>query len=59
MRIKGNAKVRQLKGKVTESVGRAMGDPAVQRAGRREQLRGKAQEMTQTATSRVRKWAKR
>ena len=59
MRFKGNAKVRQLKGKVTESVGKAMGDPSVQRAGRREQLRGKAQEMTQTASDRVRKWTKR
>ncbi|MFG2310574.1 CsbD family protein [Streptomyces sp. NPDC048566] len=59
MRFKGNPKVTQLKGRVTESVGRAMGDPAVERAGRREQLRGRAQEMTRTATSRVRRWAGR
>ncbi|MET8135096.1 MULTISPECIES: CsbD family protein [unclassified Streptomyces] len=56
MMFKGNAKVKQVKGKVKESVGKALGDTSVQRAGRRDQLRGKAQEMTEKATARVHKW---
>jgi uncharacterized protein YjbJ (UPF0337 family) len=59
MGFKGNAKVKQVRGKVKETLGRATGDRAVQRSGRREQLRGKAQEMTETATARVRRWTKR
>ncbi|MEV6196510.1 CsbD family protein [Streptomyces sp. NPDC051920] len=58
MKFKYNAKAKQIKGKVKESLGKAMGDRAVQRSGRREQLRGKAQEMTETATAHVRRWAK-
>ncbi|MFE1291178.1 CsbD family protein [Streptomyces sp. NPDC058751] len=56
--FQGNAKARQIKGKVKESVGRALGDKSVQRAGRREQLRGKAQEMTEKASARARRWTK-
>ncbi|MER5472951.1 CsbD family protein [Streptomyces sp. NPDC002685] len=58
MKFKGNAKAKQIKGKVKESVGKALGDSSVQRAGRRDQLRGKAQEMTESATARVRQWTK-
>lgn len=58
MMFKGNAKAKQFKGKVKESVGKALGDTSVQRAGRREQLRGKAQEMTEKTTARVRGWTK-
>ncbi|MFD6550616.1 CsbD family protein [Streptomyces sp. NPDC058398] len=58
MMFQGNAKAKQIKGKVKESVGKALGDTSVQRAGRREQLRGKAQEMTEKATARVRQWTK-
>ncbi|MFD9462657.1 CsbD family protein [Streptomyces sp. NPDC060027] len=58
MKFKGNAKAKQIKGKVKESVGKALGDSSVQRAGRREQLRGKAQEMTESASARVRQWTK-
>ncbi|MET7986546.1 MULTISPECIES: CsbD family protein [unclassified Streptomyces] len=56
--FQGNAKAKQIKGKVKETVGKALGDTSVQRAGRREQLRGKAQEMTERASARVRTWAK-
>ncbi|WP_328551818.1 MULTISPECIES: CsbD family protein [unclassified Streptomyces] len=58
MMFKGNAKAKQIKGKVKESVGKVLGDTSVQRAGRRDQLRGKAQEMTEKTTARVRSWTK-
>ncbi|MFJ6836028.1 CsbD family protein [Streptomyces sp. NPDC091209] len=56
--FKGNAKAKQIKGKVKESVGKVLGDSSVQRAGRRDQLHGKAQEMTEKTTARVRGWVK-
>ncbi|MGW3916781.1 CsbD family protein [Streptomyces sp. NPDC005070] len=56
--FQGNAKAKQVKGKVKESVGKVLGDTSIQRAGRREQLRGKAQEMTEKASAHVRRWTK-
>ena len=58
MMFKGNAKAKQIKCKVKESVGNALGDSSVQRAGRREQLRGKPQKMTESATATLRQWTK-
>lgn len=52
---KSNAKVHQIKGKMKETLGKALGDASMQRAGRREQLRGKAHEMTDKATEQLRK----
>jgi hypothetical protein len=38
---KGNAKVHQLRGKMKETLGKALGDSSMQQAGRGEQLRTK------------------
>jgi uncharacterized protein YjbJ (UPF0337 family) len=37
-----------------ETLGKALGDKSMQRAGRGEQLRGKAQEMTERAAGQIR-----
>ncbi|MGW1895669.1 CsbD family protein [Streptomyces sp. NPDC002004] len=52
---KGNAKAMQIKGKLRETLGKALHDKSMQRAGRGEQLRGKAQEMAGKAADQVRK----
>ncbi|MGW4672413.1 CsbD family protein [Streptomyces sp. NPDC004324] len=56
--IKGNAKTKQITGRLRETLGKALGDKSMQRQGRSEQLRGKAQEMTGKAADRVRRAAK-
>ncbi|WP_328513285.1 CsbD family protein [Streptomyces mirabilis] len=54
-KAKGNAKVHQIRGKVKETLGKALGDSSMQQAGRGEQLRAKAHEMTEKATGHLRK----
>lgn len=56
--IKGNAKTKQITGRLRETLGKALGDKSMQRQGRSEQLRGKAQEMTGKAADRVRRATK-
>ncbi|MEU2432353.1 CsbD family protein [Streptomyces sp. NPDC007861] len=53
--MKGNAKAKQVKGMLKETIGKTMGDRHMQRAGKNDQLRGKAQEMAEKAAERVRK----
>lgn len=53
--IKGSARTQQIKGKMRETLGKALGDKSMQRAGRSEQLRGKAHEMTEKATAQIRR----
>lgn len=55
---KGNARTQQVKGKLRETLGKALGDRSMQRKGRGEQLRGKAHEMTERATEQIRKRTK-
>ncbi|MEU5538525.1 CsbD family protein [Streptomyces sp. NPDC020362] len=50
-----HAKVKQVRGKMKETLGKALGDNSMRRSGRREQVRGKAQEMTARAADQVRK----
>jgi uncharacterized protein YjbJ (UPF0337 family) len=50
-----NAKVHQITGKMKETLGKALGDSSKQRAGRGEQLRAKAHEMTERAAGHRRK----
>ncbi|MFB7714055.1 CsbD family protein [Streptomyces sp. NPDC056105] len=45
--IKGNAKTQQIKGKMKETLGKALGDKSMQRSGRGEQVRGKVKEVTE------------
>ncbi|MCX4430974.1 MULTISPECIES: CsbD family protein [Streptomyces] len=52
--MKGNARTKQLRGKMRETLGKALGNKSMQRAGRGEQLRGKAQEMTERAAGQIR-----
>lgn len=52
---KGTAKTNQIKGKMKETLGRAMGDKSMQRHGLGQQLRGKAQEITHKTADQVRK----
>ncbi|MCX4614964.1 MULTISPECIES: CsbD family protein [Streptomyces] len=56
--MKGNARTKQLKGKMRETLGKALGNKSMQRAGRGEQLRGKAQEMTEKAAGQIRQRTK-
>ncbi|MFF2997913.1 CsbD family protein [Streptomyces sp. NPDC057950] len=56
--IKGNARTKQLTGRMRETLGKALGDKSMQRRGRNEQLRGKAHEMTGKAADRIRRRAK-
>jgi uncharacterized protein YjbJ (UPF0337 family) len=55
---KGNARAKQIKGKLKETLGKTVGDKSMAREGRGEQLRGKAQEMAEKAAERVRKATK-
>ncbi|MFF2517220.1 CsbD family protein [Streptomyces sp. NPDC058086] len=57
--MKGNARTKQLRGKMRETLGKALGDKSMQRTGRGEQLRGKAQEMTEKAAGQIRQRTKR
>lgn len=52
---KGAAKSKQIKGKMKETLGKAIGDKSMQRHGLGDQLRGKAQEITRKTTDQVRK----
>ncbi|MFI1769911.1 CsbD family protein [Streptomyces sp. NPDC020800] len=52
---KEHAKVKQVRGKMKETLGKALGDKSMRRSGRREQVRGKAQEMTERAADQVRR----
>ncbi|GFH34223.1 CsbD family protein [Streptomyces pacificus] len=52
---KHNAKARQIKGKLKETLGKTMGDKSMRRSGRNDMLRGKAQEMAEKAAGQVRK----
>ena len=56
--IKGNARTKQITGRMRETLGKALGDKSMQRRGRNEQLRGKAHEMTGKAADRIRKRTK-
>ncbi|MET8288239.1 CsbD family protein [Streptomyces sp. NPDC048448] len=56
--IKGNARTKQITGRMRETLGKALGDKSMQRKGRNEQLRGKAHEMTGKAADRIRKRTK-
>lgn len=56
--IKGNPKTQQFRGKMKETLGKALGDKSMQRSGRSEQLRGKAHEMTEKAAAQIRKRTK-
>ncbi|MFE7775119.1 CsbD family protein [Streptomyces sp. NPDC057445] len=51
-------KTMQIKGKLKETLGKTMGDKAMQRHGRGDQLRGKAQEMAEKATDQIRRRSK-
>ncbi|MFC5805858.1 CsbD family protein [Streptomyces formicae] len=53
--MKGNAKAKQVKGMLKETIGKTISDRHMQRAGKNDQLRGKAQEMAEKAAERVRK----
>lgn len=48
-------KTRQIKGKLKETLGKTMHNKSLQREGRGDMLRGKAQEMAEKAAHRVRK----
>ncbi|MFE7391375.1 CsbD family protein [Streptomyces sp. NPDC057582] len=50
---KGKAK--QVKGKMKETLGKAIGDKSMQRHGLGEQLRGKAQELSHKTADKFRK----
>ncbi|MFJ7949360.1 CsbD family protein [Streptomyces sp. NPDC096354] len=52
---KGAAKSKQIKGKMKETLGKAIGDKSMQRHGLGEQLRGKAQEIAHKTADHVRK----
>ncbi|WP_369251666.1 CsbD family protein [Streptomyces sp. R41] len=52
---KVNPKVQQIRGKMKETLGKAMGDTSMQRAGRGDQLRAKAHKMTDKAAAQLRK----
>ncbi|MEW2487017.1 CsbD family protein [Streptomyces sp. NPDC048411] len=52
---KGTAKAKQVKGKMKETLGKAIGDKSTQRHGLGEQLRGKAQEIAHKTADQVRK----
>ncbi len=52
---KGNAKAKQVKGKMKETIGKAVGNRSLKREGRAEMLGGKAQEMAEKAAHRARK----
>jgi uncharacterized protein YjbJ (UPF0337 family) len=52
---KANAKAHQIRGKMKETLGKALGDTSMRRAGRGEQLRAKAHEMTERAAGHLRK----
>ncbi|MEV7236820.1 CsbD family protein [Streptomyces sp. NPDC051020] len=52
---KGTAKAKQVKGKMKETLGKAIGDKSTQRHGLGEQLRGKAQEIAHKTADQFRK----
>ncbi|MGW6360668.1 CsbD family protein [Streptomyces sp. NPDC055092] len=54
---KDHAKTKQIKGKMRETLGKALGDKSMQKEGRGEQLRAKAQAMTEKAADQIRKRA--
>ncbi|MFB7336085.1 CsbD family protein [Streptomyces adustus] len=52
---KEHAKVKQVTGKMKETLGKTLGNKSMQKSGRQEQLRAKAHEMTERATDQIRK----
>jgi uncharacterized protein YjbJ (UPF0337 family) len=52
---KGTAKAKQVKGKMKETLGKAIGDKSTQRHGLGEQLCGKAQEIAHKTADQFRK----
>ncbi|MFV5994878.1 CsbD family protein [Streptomyces sp. NPDC056231] len=52
---KGKAKAKQVKGKLKETAGGALGDELMQAEGRGEQMTGKAQEAAAKAAERLKK----
>ncbi|MFV5992752.1 CsbD family protein [Streptomyces sp. NPDC056231] len=52
---KGTAKAKQVKGKMKETLGKAIGDKSTQKHGLGEQLRGKAQEIAHKTADQYRK----
>lgn len=56
--IKGNAKTKQIRGKVKETLGKALGDKSMQRSGRGEQVRGKVEEVTEKVAHQMHRHSK-
>ncbi|QQM45905.1 CsbD family protein [Streptomyces liliifuscus] len=52
---KSKGKAKQMKGKMKETAGRAMGDMLMENEGRGEQMTGRAQELAAKASERVKK----
>ncbi|MFE3660967.1 CsbD family protein [Streptomyces sp. NPDC059165] len=52
---KAKAKAKQVKGKMKESAGRALGDQGMQAEGRGEQMMGKTHEAAEDAAERMKK----
>ncbi|MFI6490029.1 CsbD family protein [Streptomyces sp. NPDC050564] len=52
---KSTAKVQQIRGKMKESLGKALGNKSMQRSGRGDMVRGKAHEITEKMAHRVHK----
>ncbi|GAA5004425.1 hypothetical protein GCM10023335_20600 [Streptomyces siamensis] len=52
---KGSAKAKQVKGKMKQTVGKAVGNRSLKREGQAEMLGGKAQEMAEKAAHRARR----
>ncbi|MGW6360667.1 CsbD family protein [Streptomyces sp. NPDC055092] len=50
---KANAKAKQVKGKIKETIGKAIDDESMQAEGHGEQIIGKAQETAEKAKGRV------
>ncbi|MFF1399880.1 CsbD family protein [Streptomyces sp. NPDC058287] len=58
MMIKGNAKTKQIKGKMKETLGKALGDKSMQRSGRGDQVRGKVHEVSEKVVHQMHKRTK-
>ncbi|MGW3422966.1 CsbD family protein [Streptomyces phaeochromogenes] len=52
---KSKGKAKQMKGKMKETAGRAMGDMPMENEGRGEQMTGRAQELASKTSERVKK----
>ncbi|GGN80941.1 hypothetical protein GCM10011579_067020 [Streptomyces albiflavescens] len=52
---KSTTKVQQIRGKMKETLGKALGDKSMQRSGRGEQVRAKAHEVTEKMSQQLHK----